>query len=479
MKRLIILFCALLWSAGLNAAEPPASFADLAKRLLPSVVNVSSKMGAKPIMTSEGEVPIPLPPGDPLEGPLKEFFKQNPQAIPKKSLSLGSGFIIDPSGYILTNNHVITGSDDVEITVSDGRILKANIVGVDKKTDLAVLKVDSKTPLPAIKWGNSAALEIGDWTLVIGNPFGLGGTVTAGIISAKARDINAGPYDDFIQTDASINRGNSGGPMFNMNGEVIGISTAIFSPNGGSIGLGFAVPSNMAMLVADQLQKFGRTKRGWLGVQIQPVTKDLADVMGISESTGALVSFVTPGSPAATAGIMPGDLILSFNGHEVNSSRKLPRLVAEGTVNKEVEITFQRKSQKKICKAKLGELESIESTENAPKQTPAKDQKDSNVILGLSVAPLTPQVRTSFNIDKDLDGILVAKILIKERSGDIGLRPGDVIVAADDAVIKTIEDFSKRINEARSKAKKAVLLRIYRQGEFTFIALPLDAASNQ
>ncbi len=340
-----------------SAATRPAldGFADLAEKLLPSVVNISTTQTVKQDQKREHSAPgrPQFPPGSPFEEFFKDFFDHNgqrgdqPEAKPRKATSLGSGFVIDPSGYIVTNNHVIADADEITVILHDDTNLKAELVGRDTKTDVAVLKVKTDKPLAAARWGDSEKARVGDWVLAIGNPFGLGGSVTAGILSARQRDINSGPYDEFLQTDAAINKGNSGGPMFNMDGEVIGINTAIYSPSGGSIGIGFAVPSNLAKAVAAQLvnEPDHAVHRGWLGVRIQAVTDEIAESLGLDKPHGALVASVNDNGPAQTGGIQPGDVILNFDGKAVPDMRHLPRLVAEESVGKTVPVKVWRKRQ--------------------------------------------------------------------------------------------------------------------------------------
>ncbi|MBN9250426.1 MAG: Do family serine endopeptidase, partial [Mesorhizobium sp.] len=340
----------------------PASVADLAEGLLGAVVNISTSQTVKGT-EGPGAVPMPqLPEGSPFQDFFDEFFKDRGGERgggSQKVQSLGSGFVIDAEqGFVVTNNHVIADADDIEVNFSDGVTLKAELVGTDTKTDIAVLKVDPKGhKLTAVKFGDSNKMRIGDWVMAIGNPFGLGGTVTVGIISARNRDINSGPYDDFIQTDAAINRGNSGGPLFNMNGEVIGINTAIISPSGGSIGIGFSIPSQLAVGVVDQLREFGETRRGWLGVRIQPVTDDIAESLGMKSAKGALIAGVIKGGPVDNGTIQPGDVVKSFDGKEIDEMRDLPRIVAESPVGKAVDVVIVRKGVEQTVKVTLGRLE--------------------------------------------------------------------------------------------------------------------------
>src|SRR5579872_1746096 len=397
-------------AVGPAAARPgPDGFADLAEKLLPAVVNVSTTQTLKPDAKSgdkqnEPEMPQ-FPPGSPFEEFFKDFFKHQgqgqrgggqPEALPRKATSLGSGFIIDPRGYVVTNNHVIADSDDITVTLHDNTSLKAEVVGRDSKTDIALLKVKSDKPLPASGWGDSDVSRVGDWVLAIGNPFGLGGSVTAGILSARQRDINSGPYDDFLQTDAAINRGNSGGPMFNMDGQVIGINTAIYSPSGGSIGIGFAIPSSLAKPVVAELigEPDHQVHRGWLGVRIQGVTDEIAESLGLDKARGALVAGVNDHGPAQQAGIQPGDIILSFDGKAVTDVRHLPRLVAETRVDKVVPVTVWRKKQETRLTVKVGRLVETETASAKVSDKPAapKDQAETVTALGLTLSTITPEL---------------------------------------------------------------------------------------
>ncbi len=331
-----------------EARGAPDSFADLAQQLLPAVVNISSSTSMQVARGNGPEIPL-FPPGSPFEQFFKDFLDRNhpggrpggprgdqgPPSPERKMQSLGSGFIVDPSGLIVTNNHVIDGADEITVTLQDNTSLKATLIGKDERVDVALLRVKSDHPLPSVKFGDSDAERVGDWVLAIGNPFGLGGSVTAGIVSARGRDIRQGPYDDFIQTDAAINRGNSGGPLFNMNGDVIGINTAIYSPSGGSIGIGFSIPANMAKNVVAQLKDYGHARRGWLGVRIQQVTPDIAESLGLHDSSGAMVAGVNDGGPADKAKIRNGDIILKFNNQDVKEMRSLPRIVAETVIGQD------------------------------------------------------------------------------------------------------------------------------------------------
>jgi len=461
------------------ARSAPESFADLAESLLPAVVNVSTTQVLHEDDSSQQD----------LEQMFKDFFdRQNRgdgsggdnghQPEPRRATSLGSGFIIDPSGYIVTNNHVIEGADQVTVRLHDDSELEAKIIGVDAKTDLALLKVEPKSPLPAVKWGDSDKTRIGDWVLAIGNPFGLGGSVTAGIVSARQRDINAGPYDDFIQTDASINRGNSGGPMFDMDGGVIGINTAIFSPSGGSVGIGFAIPSNLARTVIEQLRDYGHARRGWLGVRIQSVSPELAEGLRLPSPKGALVANVTTGGPAEAAGIRQGDVILSFNGHAIDEMRKLPRVVAETPIDQEVQIVVWRQGEEKTLSVKVGELH--EETEQASAEPPAS--KDTTApansgkidLLGLVVTELTAGLRDQYKLEPDVAGVVVTAVDPNGAAAEKGLQEGDVIIEVDQKAVKVPNDVKKRVDDAKSNGYRVVTLLVYRGGDFQWVAVRID-----
>ena len=411
------------------AHSGPPGFADLAEKLLPAVVNVSTTQTIT-AKTEEDMLPdLQLPPGSPFEDFFKEFQQKHGQDLPQhkhKASALGSGFIIDPAGLIVTNNHVIEGADEINVILQDDTNLTATVVGRDKKTDLALLKVTPKKPLPAVTFGDSDKIRVGDWILAIGNPYGLGGTVTAGIISARARDIQSGPYDEYLQTDAPINRGNSGGPMFDMDGNVVGVNTAIFSPSGGSIGIGFAIPSTLVKNIIDQLKTSGHIRRGWLGVRIQNVTQDIADGLGLGQPRGALVSSVSPEGPAVKAGLQAGDVITNFDGKEVPDMHRLPLMVAETDVDKTVDVVVFRKGQNVTLKVKIAELKGKESAdEEASEETavvpkaPAADKIDD---LGISAATLTDTLRTRFGIKKTVSGVVVVTITPDSIAADQGDR---------------------------------------------------------
>jgi serine protease Do len=458
---------ALLWAQQAFARSAPESFADLVDQVLPAVVNVSSTQ----------KVPQGQQQQD-LEEMFRDFLDrrdgQEPdQQRPHGGTSLGSGFIIDPAGYIVTNNHVIEDAEEVKVLTHDNEELKATIVGRDEKTDLALLKVEAGHPLPAVNWGDSEALRIGDWVMAIGNPFGLGGSVTAGIVSARQRDINSGPYDDYIQTDASINRGNSGGPMFNMDGQVVGINTAIFSPSGGSVGIGFAIPSNLAKPIIGQIKQFGKPKRGWLGVRIQTVSPELAEGLRLKDPKGALVASVTKDGPADKAGIRQGDVVLKFDGKEITQMRGLPRIVAETETGKTADVVLWRKGQEVTVQVKVGEL-----TEEAEQKTLASVQGAPNAgatidLLGLKLSPITDELRQKYQIADDTEGVVIVDVAQKGPAAEKDLRPGDVIAEVDQKAVTSPDDVSQRVKAAQDNGYRVVTLLVNRAGEFQWIALKI------
>lgn len=468
-------------------SNAPSSFADLAEQLLPSVVNVSSTQKIEEVeQPNLNDIPnMPqFPPGSPFEDFFEDFFMDRrgtpnggmPQNLP--AASLGSGFIIDAeNGYIVTNNHVVKDADEVRITLHDDSTIPAEIVGRDEKIDIAVLKVDTKKKLTEVKFGNSDRMRVGDWVVAIGNPFGLGGTVTSGIISARQRDINSGPYDDYLQTDASINRGNSGGPMFDLDGNVIGINTAIFSPTGGSVGIGFAIPSNLANPVIGQLIKYGRTKRGWLGVRIQTVTDEIAESLGLDKARGALVASVTPGGPAEKAKLRAGDIVLEFDGKEVEDMRALPRIVAETPIEKAVSLTYWREGKERKAKVDIGELEKAEDdgllTAKGKKLTPETKSEDFD-ILGLSVTPLNDELREQYNISNNVTGVVITDVDRKSQAAEKDIAIGDVIIEVNQSEVNTPKDLEKIIQKAERSNKASVLLLINRNDDVRFVALKLD-----
>ena len=466
-----------------QARPAPDSFADLAEKLLPGVVNISSSQTVQARGDRQGpEVPV-FPPGSPFEQFFRDFLDRNhppgqrgersPQAPPRRMQSLGSGFIIDAAGIVVTNNHVIDGADEITVTLQDNTSLKATLIGRDDRTDIAVLKVTPEKPLAALTFGDSDRSRVGDWVLAIGNPFGLGGSVTAGIVSARGRDIQQGPYDNFIQTDAAINRGNSGGPLFNMDGEVIGINTAIYSPSGGSIGIGFSIPSNLAKTVVAQLRDFGRAKRGWLGVKIQQVSPEIAESMGLKEVSGALVASVEAGGPAATATLRGGDIILKFNGQDVKEMRTLPRIVAETAIGRDVPVTVWRDGHQITLTAKVGELPDDAKLASAAPDKPAPARPTELAGLGITLAPITPEARDRFQLGQDQKGVLITDVAAGTPAAERGLKPGDVIVEVQQQEVNTPADVVDKVERVRKTDRRSVLMLIQGQDGPRWVPLSL------
>jgi serine protease Do len=464
------------------ATAGPASVAPLAKRLSGAVVNIATSQTVK----GPQGVPLPkVPQGSPFEDFFEDFFNKRGGAprSDRKISSLGSGFVIDgKEGLVVTNNHVIDGAEEIIINFADGSKLKVDkVLGKDTKADLALLKVTPKEPLIDVKFGSSAAIEVGDWVLAIGNPFGLGGSVSVGIISAKSRDINSGPYDDYLQTDAAINKGNSGGPLFNMKGEVIGVNTAIISPTGGSIGIGFAVPSDTVAGIIDQLKQFGETHRGWLGVKIQTVTDDIAETLGVPANTGALISAVTPDSPAAKSGLESGDVIMKFDGKDVTTMRGLPKLVAQTPIGKAVDVEVLRKGARKTMQVAVGRLLEDEdpSPVNAERPEPKEPEKGSEApsatVFGMTLSALTNDARKKYGIDEKVNGLLVMDVDSQSAAALKGIKEGDVLVEAGQDPLTMPGDLAKSVDKVRQSGRKAVLLRVEDgKGDLRFVAVPLQ-----
>jgi serine protease Do len=469
------------------ARTAPDSFADLAAKLLPAVVNISSTQSAQARAGTPGagpEVPM-FPPGSPFEQFFKDFLNRNrpggrggeaqPQQPERRMQSLGSGFIIDPSGLVVTNNHVIDGADEITVTLQDNTSLKAKLVGRDETGDIALLQVKPDKPLPAVPFGDSDAERVGDWVLAIGNPFGLGGTVTAGIVSARGRDIRQGPYDDFIQTDAAINRGNSGGPLFNMDGQVIGMNTAIYSPSGGSIGIGFSIPANMVKAVVAQLKDFGHPRRGWLGVRIQQVTPDIAESLGLKDSTGAMVAGVNDGGPADKAKIRNGDIILKFNNQDVKEMRSLPRIVADSEVGKSVPVVLWRDGKEVTLQATLAEKPDdaqVAAATTTDKPAAAKPTEISG--LGLKLAPITQEMKDKFSLGTDQKGVVITDVSPNSSAAERGLKAGDVIVEVQQGEVTSPADVQKKVDSVRKESRKSVLMLIQRQDGLQWVPLTLS-----
>lgn len=479
----------LVWSIGLLAAlmtlfmalsaqarTAPESFADLAEKLLPSVVNISTTQ----VVAGNHGLEMPqVPRGSPFEDFFKEFFDRNQQSPQRerRATSLGSGFILDAEkGYVVTNNHVIADADEITVILHDDTRLEAKLVGRDQKTDVAVLQVDpGDLKLAPTVFGDSDAIRVGDWVVAIGNPFGLGGSVTAGIVSARGRDIRAGPYDDFIQTDASINRGNSGGPLFNLEGEVIGINTAIYSPSGGSVGIGFSIPTSTAQPVIEQLIKHGKVRRGWLGVQIQQVTDEIAETLGLEEARGALVAAITEDGPAQKAGIKVGDVILEFDGKSVEEMRKLPRIVAETDVGKEVDVEVWRGKEEVEIKATLGALDEGEAKMAALSQKLPEKASDVEVKeLGMTLSVLNDEVIEKYKLGEEVRGVIVTEVDGDGPAAEKSVRPGDLIVEINQEDITSPAQVADQVKSAKEAGKKSVLLLLERQGGPRYVAVKIS-----
>ena len=481
------LAAALLVGVAIDGVSPaqskgaPDSFADLSDSLIDAVVNISTSQR----VAGSGNVPMPqVPPGSPFEEFFDEFFDRDDEDEkdndrPRRVNSLGSGFVISEDGIIITNNHVIAKADEIVANFNDGTKLPAELIGFDEKTDVAVLRVKPQKPLTAVSFGDSESLRVGDWVLAIGNPFGLGGTVTAGIVSARNRDINAGPYDSFIQTDASINRGNSGGPLFDMDGNVVGINTAIISPSGGSIGIGFAVPANIAKNVIDQLIEYGETRRGWLGVRIQTVTDDIAESLGMDEAAGALVAGVSDGGPAADGGIETGDVILEFDDKPVSEMRDLPRIVADTKIGKEVDVKIVRKGEEQTVKITVGRLEEgekVASLEDGMEDEPEAQPESTTVsALGLDLSDLSDELRDRYEVDGSVEGAVVVEVDPSGPAAERQIRAGDVIVEVAQEKVASAEQVSDVLEDLKGKGRKSALLLIANPaGELRFVVVPFE-----
>jgi serine protease Do len=464
------------------ARAAPESFADLAQNVMDAVVNIKAAQR----VDARAVPPPQVPPGSPFEDLFNEFFREQqrrggpgaPSPRPQqRGSSLGSGFVIDSAGVIVTNNHVIQDANDVTVVFSNGLELKAEVVGKDSKIDLAVLRVKPNAPLKSVKFGDSNKARVGDWVMAIGNPFGFGGSVSAGIVSATKRNIRSGPYDDFIQTDAAINKGNSGGPLFNMDGDVIGVNTAIVSPTGGSIGIGFAVPSAMVQPVVDQLLKYGETRRGWLGVAIQDVDDALAETLGIGKARGAFVSNVDDKGPAKPAGIEREDVIVKFDGKDINRSRDLPRIVAETPVGKDVDVIVLRAGKEVTKTVKLGRLEDGEKV--ATKASAPGNDDAANVltgkVAGLELSALSAETRKRFNIKDGIDGVLIQKVDPNSKAAERFIQAGDVIIEVQRTAVKSVGDVTKRLGELKKEGRQNALFYIANaQGDMRYVTLPVE-----
>ncbi len=493
---------AIAWpfmTGGQALARGPENIADTAEQVIDAVVNISTK---QTVDIAKGGAMPQLPPGSPFEEFFEEFFKNrrggqeggpgapggreggpggrggqnSPTPSPRRVNSLGSGFIIDPTGLVVTNNHVIADADEVSVIMNDGTTLKAEVLGRDTKTDLALLKVNAAGPLKSVKFGDSDKVRLGEWVVAVGNPFSLGGTVTAGIVSARNRDINSGPYDNYIQTDAAINRGNSGGPLFNLAGEVIGVNTAIISPSGGSIGIGFAVPSKTALAVIDQLREFKEVRRGWLGVRIQQVTDEIAESLSIKPTRGALIAGIDDKGPAKPAGIEPGDVVIKFDGKDIKEMRDLPKIVAETAVGKDVEVLIVRKGKEEKKTVRLGRLE---ETEKQAALTPKKDTPEEKPAikkaLGLDLANLTDDLRKKHKIKDKVKGVLITGVDANSPASEKRLAPGMVIAEVQQQPVANAADLQKRVDQLKKEGKKAVVLLVVSpDGDPSFVALSLQ-----
>ena len=483
-----------------GAGEGPESVADLAEGLLDAVVNIASSQTVD--QPGRGIPKLEAPKGSPLQDFFDDLLKDKEGPGDRRVESLGSGFVIDPSGIVVTNNHVIADADEITVNFADGRKLEARLLGTDTKTDLAVLKVESDKPLPFVKFGNSDKLRIGDWVMAIGNPFGLGGSVSIGIVSARGRNINAGPYDNFIQTDAAINRGNSGGPLFDLNGDVVGINTAIISPSGGSIGIGFSIPSKLAVNVVDQLREFGETRRGWLGIRLQAVTDDIAEGLGIQEAKGAVVMGIVPGGPSDNGKLKIGDVITEFNGEAIETSRDLPRIVAETPVGKNVPVKILRKAdaakpaEPLIVDVTLGRLEDGEKlmADSAPKEgeggaQAGKDGATSKAegekpdaaapkaaeLLGMTLGTVDAETRKNFGLAEDAKGVLVTKVAPNSAAAQKGVEAGSVIREVAQETVETIKDVTDKLEKLKADGRRnALFLLAASNGDLRFVVVPFE-----
>ncbi len=444
--------------------EKPASFADVVEAVNPAVVNISTT-GTSPHRGLERGPHFRFPPNSPFQ----EYFDR-PERFAKPSErvhAVGSGFVIDPDGYVVTNHHVIKGAAEIAVVTHTGKRYPAKLEGHDAKTDLAVLKIEADQPLPYVVFGDSGSARVGDWVVAIGNPFGLGGTATTGIISARGRDIRSGPLDDFLQIDAPINQGNSGGPLFTADGTVVGVNTAIFSPNGGNVGIGFAIPASVAAPVIDQLIQTGRVNRGWLGVQIQSVTEDIANTLDLDDQNGALVASVMDDSPAEKAGIKTGDVIREFDGEAVERMRELPRLVANVPADRKVEIKIWRAGDLRTLRVKIGPSPEQDATVADAGDVPDGERPK----LGLALAPLTSETRRQFQVSSATEGVLVTEVMPGSPAARKGFSPGDVIKMIGGRKVNMPIDVANAVDQAVKSARLSVLILVERRGSDRFVAV--------
>jgi serine protease Do len=458
----------ILLAQTLSAQARPESLAPLAEKISPSVVNITTSTVVEGRTGPRGIVPE----GSPFEDFFREFQDRNGEGDrPRRSSALGSGFVISEDGFVVTNNHVIEGADEILIEFFNGDELKATVVGTDPNTDIALLKVEADAPLPYVTFGDSDTARVGDWVIAMGNPLGQGFSVSAGIVSARNRALS-GSYDDYIQTDAAINRGNSGGPLFNMDGEVVGVNTAILSPNGGSIGIGFSMASNVVTRVVDQLQEFGETRRGWLGVRIQDVTPDVAEAMGLADATGALITDV-PDGPAKEAGMQAGDVIVTFDGVDVEDTRALVRQVGNTEVGKAVRVVVNREGATETLLVTLGRREDAERAVPAAMEAP-EDEAAEKELLGLTISNLTDELRGQLAVPEGLEGLVVTDVDETSEAYEKGLRAGDLITEAGQQKVTRLSDLDDRMEEAREAGRKSLLLLVRRAGDPRFVALSID-----
>jgi len=460
----------LVQTLSAQARDIPGSFADLSEKVSPAVVNITTSTS---VASPGGPAPM-VPEGSPLEDFFRDFMDRQqqegqPEQRRRRSNALGSGFVISEDGYIVTNNHVIEQADEIQIEFFSGEELVAEVVGTDPNTDIALLKVESDAPLPYVQFTDSDTARVGDWVIAVGNPLGQGFSVSAGIVSARNRALS-GTYDDFIQTDAAINRGNSGGPLFNMEGDVIGVNTAILSPDGGSIGIGFSMASNVVTRVVDQLKEFGETRRGWLGVRIQDVTDDLAEALGLENTAGALVTDVPPG-PSADAGVEAGDVIMTFDGEEIEDTRELVRVVGNAEVGKAVRVVVFRGGSTQTILITLGRREEAERTfpASAPVDDPVEDE-----VLGLTISEISPALREQMGLEAEIEGLVVTDIDQDSDAFEKGLRAGDVVTEAGQTKVTTPAELDAQIDAARDAGRKSIVLLVRRDGNPRFVALALS-----
>lgn len=461
-------------SIDLTRADP--GYADLVEAVMPAVVGVRTERAAA---ANEMAQQSPFGPrGGDMEEFMRRFFGENGPRMPGTppggqqgpQIGMGSGFVIDPSGYIVTNNHVVEGADDITVILNEGEEVPGTLIGRDPSTDLALLKVEPANPLPFVNFGNSDAVRVGDRVLAIGSPFGLGSTVTSGIVSARSRDIGSGPYDDFLQIDAAINRGNSGGPTFNLRGEVVGVNTAIFSPSGGSVGIGFAIPASAARDIIADLRDDGRVERGWLGVTIQRVTDELAEGLGLPNAEGALVSNVSPDGPAADAGVERGDVILRFNDEPITQMRELPRVVARVAPGEEGRLAIWRNGQEQTLAVQVGQMPDQDQQVAA-----AEENRETGPRLGLALAPLSPDARQSLGLGQDARGVLVEDVDPSGPAAEQGIQPGDLIREVAREPVTEPSQVIDAVRAAAERGDKSLLMLLSRDGQDRFVAVRLAA----